>query len=268
MKIIVCIKQVPDHQAPRDSYVVKSNENRVEPRGIPPVLSDYDERALEAALKIRDALETDISITVLTLGKRISKPVMLKALAAGADDLIKVEDPSFDEASIDTYTKATFLAEAVRKIGQYDLVLLGRQSSDWNSGQAGFVLASVLKIPLITLARQIEIAGDTLRVTRALQHGWEVVESGLPAVVMVTNEVGELRYPTVIQRKNANNKPVLSWNSRDLSPPEQAERKIVVTAVSASQVRRRQCRFIEGATPQEAGERLATLLAEHKIVQR
>jgi electron transfer flavoprotein beta subunit len=268
MKIIVCIKQVPDHQAPRDSYVVNSKENRVEPRGIPPVLSDYDERALEAALKIRDALGTDVGITVLTLGKRISRPVMLKALAAGADDLVKVEDPIFDEESTDTYIKATFLAAAVRKIGQYDLLLLGRQSSDWNSGQTAFVLAALLKIPIITLAKQIAIVGNTLRVARALQHGWEVAESRLPAVVMVTNEMGELRYPTVIQRKNANAKPVLSWNSRDLSLPEPGERKIVVAAVAASQVRQRQCRFIEGATPQEAGERLAALLAAYKIVQQ
>ena len=265
MKIVVCIKQVPDHEAPRDSYVVKSNENRVEPRGIPPVLSYYDERALEGALKIRDSLKTDVSITVVTLGKRISRPVMLKALAAGADDLVKVEDPVFDEESIDTYTKAAFLAGAVRRIGQYDLVLLGRQSSDWNSGQTGFVLASLLKIPIITLAKQIEIVGNTLRVTRELQHGWEIVESCLPAVVTVT-DVGELRYPTMIQRRNANNRPVLSWNSRDISLNEPGERKIVVTALSASEIRQRQCRFIVGATPAEAGERLATLLLEHKIV--
>ena len=128
MKIIVCLKQVPDADAPRSSYSINARENRPELSGVPPVISYYDELALEAALRVRDANGADVHITALTLGKRISKPAMQLALAAGADELVKVEDPLFHEGVLDCHAKARLLTEAVRRIGPFDLVLVGRQS--------------------------------------------------------------------------------------------------------------------------------------------
>ena len=96
MHIIVCIKQVPDPEGPSESFDINTELNQVNPIGIPPVLSLFDENALEAALRIKDAHGQDTKITILSIGKRVSNAVMIKALAAGADELIKVEDPCFD----------------------------------------------------------------------------------------------------------------------------------------------------------------------------
>ena len=94
MKLIVCIKQVPDPEGPRESFVINHETGKVEPQGIPPVLSLFDENALEAALRIKDKDPGNVQVTLLSLGKKVSSAVMLKALAAGAYLSLKVRSPA------------------------------------------------------------------------------------------------------------------------------------------------------------------------------
>jgi electron transfer flavoprotein beta subunit len=266
MNVIVCMKQVPDPEGPQDCFVINPETVRVEPRGIPPVLSLFDENALEAALRIKDAHEDEVKITVISIGKRISNAVLQKALAVGADDLVKVEGEAFEAGGLDTLATASALAAAVRKIGAYDLILAGRQAADWNAGQVGIFLAGLLGIPAVTLARKVEIQGEQVVVQRLLPGGYEVVKAPMPAAVIASNEVGEMRYPTMIQRREAKKKPVKAWGAKDIGFEGALPNRLVLRRLFPLEMRQGQCRIIEGETPAEAGRNLARRLSDDGIL--
>ena len=145
MKIIVCIKQVPDPSASSSGTTVDSEAKRViPPQGTPPVMNPYDENALEAALRIKEA--HGARVTVISAGKNIAKTVLRKSLAVGADDLILLDDNAFDK--LDSYATAHVLAAAIRQAGDYDLILCGRQAADTDAGQVGSGNALRLPAPL------------------------------------------------------------------------------------------------------------------------
>jgi electron transfer flavoprotein beta subunit len=266
MKIIVCIKQVPDPEGPPSSFVVNSELNRVEPKGIPPVLSIFDENALEAALKIKDEMKDQCKVTVLSLGRKMSDAVLQKALAVGADELFKVEDESMDSALLDSHATASALSAAIKNIGGYDLILVGRQAADWNAGQAGIGIAALLGIPAITMARKITVRDHEVYVERVIAKGYEVVKSPLPAVVMVSNEVGQLRYPTMIQRREAKTKPNTTWNAENIGCTGKINNRVVIRKLYSPEVKKRKCTLIEGATFEDAGKKLAERLREDNIL--
>jgi electron transfer flavoprotein beta subunit len=260
MRIIVCIKQVPDPEGPPSSFIVNTELNRVEPKGIPPVLSIFDENALEAALKIKDEMNGSSRISVLTMGKKISDAVLQKALAVGADELFKVEDESFDSAVLDSFCTAGALSAAIKAIGEYDLILVGRQAADWNAGQTGIGIAVQLGIPAITMARKVTVRDNDIYVERIIAGGYEIIKSPLPAVVMVSNEIGQLRYPTMIQRREAKTKPTTSWNAEKIGYTSTMENKVVLQKLNAPELKKRRCHVIEGATFEDAGKKLAERL--------
>ena len=266
MHIIVCIKQVPDPEGPRDSFEINDELNQVQPIGIPPVLSLFDENALEAALRIKDTLGQNVKITVLSIGKRVSNAVMFKALAAGADELLKVEDPGFDSGKLDSFLTANVISRTIKKIGHYDLILVGRQAADWNSGQTGIYVAGNLGIPCITLAKKVDVESDSVLVERLRTNGYEVVKTGLPAVVMVSNEVGELRYPAMKERREAKNKPVTDWDAKEIEFDPSLKNKLVLKKLYSPVFESAQCKIIEGSTPEEAGKNLAKQLREDQVI--
>ena len=266
MNIIVCMKQVPDPEGPQDCFVINPETVRVEPRGIPPVLSLFDENALEAALRIKDAREDEVRITVISMGRRISNAVLQKALAVGADDLVKVEGEVFESGGMDSYAAASALAAAVSKIGVYDLILAGRQAADWNAGQVGTFLAGLLGIPAVTLARKVDIQGEQAVVERLLPNGYEVVEVPLPALVMASNEVGEMRYPTMIQRRDAKKKPVKAWGQEDIGFEGVRQHRLILRRLFLPEMRQGQCRIIQGETPAKAGRNLARRLRDDGVL--
>jgi len=123
LRIIVCAKEIPDPEAPLSDVSVNPETMEVIVDA-PQVISPFDENALEAALRIKE--DRDAKITVLSLGKKVSDTVLRKTLAAGADELILLQDTAFER--LDSYSTAAVLAEAIRKRGEYDLVLTGRQA--------------------------------------------------------------------------------------------------------------------------------------------
>ena len=267
MRIIVCIKQVPDHEASQEFFVINAEENKVEPKGIPPVLSLFDENALEAALRIKDADKENVKISVLSLGRQISKATMMLALAAGADEIIKVEDKTFESGYLDNFGIASALAAAIRKIGDYDLILVGRQAADWNAGQTGIGLAAMLDLPVITLAQKVDIDDGKVRVERIIDNGYEVVEAFLPAVVMASNEVGALRYPAMKERRLSKNKPIIGLEMDTIECNIEKENKVILHSLSAPRMSTRECRFITGTTPADAAKNLAQTLWENKVIE-
>ena len=266
MKIIVCLKQVPDPDGSRDSFVINQETHKVEPKGIPPVVSLFDENALEAAARIKDAGKVKVMMTLLSVGRKVSNAVMLKALAAGADELIKVEGEALDSGDLDSYQTASILVAAIKKIDKYDLILVGRQAADWNAGQVGIFIAGMLGVPVVTLARKIETDPDgTVLVERIISEGYEVVRCPLPAVIMVSNELGELRYPTMIERRDAKKKPITTWQVEDLGLDGTIGKKVKLHSLYKPEIKQVQCEVMAGETPADAGEKLARRLHEDKV---
>ena len=152
MQIVVCIKQVLDPEMPSSSFKIDREERRViPPQGTPPVLSPFDENALEAALRIKDG--HGAKVIALSMGDKLARPVLRKTLAAGADELILLEDPAFEYT--DSFTTAGVLAAAIRKIGDVEIIFTGRQAADWDSGITGCATAEELGVPCITVVRKV-----------------------------------------------------------------------------------------------------------------
>ena len=174
VEMIVCATQVLDPETPASAFRIDSEARRaVAPPNIPPVLNGFDENAVEAALRIKD--EVGGNVTVLSLGDRFAMDVMKKPLSMGADELVLVQDDAL--ADLDAYATAYALSEAIKRIGQYDLVLCGRQASDWDGAQVPQGVAEMLDLPCVTVAKRVDVVGSGLVVQRALPDGYEVVEA-------------------------------------------------------------------------------------------
>ncbi len=261
VNIIVCIKQVLDPEAPTSAYKVDDETNRMIQKGVPPVMSPFDENALEAALRIKDVHQS--KITVLSLGRNLSKAVLRKSLAAGADELILLEDDAFDD--LDSYTTASILSTAISKIGEYDIILAGIQAADSNAGVVGSGIAEILDIPSIITARKVELDDGKLRVERVLSDGYEVIEMPLPALITVSNELGELRSVALKEIMAAQKKPLTTWSAESLGVDPLPMRRARLLKLFIPQKESR-CEMLPGETAGELGANLALKLREKQII--
>jgi len=266
VNIIVCVKQVIDPEAPPASFKIDSTKNTATlPPSVSPVIDPYSEYAVEAALRVKDT--QDSKITVISLGTNLLPDVVKKPLSMGADELILLEDEAF--AGSDSWSTAYALAMAIKKVGDYDLIFCGRQASDWDAGQVGSGIAEILGLPSVTLAKKIDAADGKARIERVTDEGYEVVEVSLPAIVTVSNELGEPRYPTIKGIMAAKKKEKVTWKPADIGvEPSQVgaagQRSTLIKLFQP--VHEGKCEIIEGETPQEAGTNLALKLREAKIL--
>ena len=266
MNMIVCCKQVPDPEAPPASFKIDPASNKViPPPNVPPVISPFDENAVEAALKIKD--KQGGKITVLSMGNNLARDVVKKTLSMGADELVLLEDPAFEGG--DSWSNAYALAMAIKKIGQFDLVFCGRQAADWDSGQVGPGIAEILGIANVTLAKKVEIVDGKAKVERVLPDGYQVMEVTLPALITVSNELGEPRYATLKGIMAAAKKQPTVWKPADIgADPSKigaAGRKIKLLKLFQP-VRESKCEIITADSPAESGTKLAARLREAKLV--
>ncbi len=266
MNMIVCAKQVIDPEAPPASFKIDPTSNKVvPPSGVSPVISPFDENAVEAALRIKDAQGG--TITVISLGTNLLRDVVKKPLSMGADELILLEDEAFTEG--DSWSTAYALAMAIKKIGDYDLIFCGRQAADWDAGQVGSGIAEILGLPSVTVAKKIDITDSKARVERVTADGYEVIEVSLPALITVSNELGEARYPTIRGIMAAKKKEPIIWKPADI---EVDPAKIGASGRRAKvlklfqPVREGKCEILEGESPEEAAVNLALKLREAKIL--
>ncbi len=264
LNIIVCVKLVPDPEAPPTAMEVNAQEKRVVTKGVSPVINTFDESALEAAVTIKE--KTGGAITLLSAGKNISRAVILKAMAAGVDEAILVEDNTFDFTAADSWITAAILHQAIKKmVDKFDLILCGRQASDTNAGQVGIGLSRLLDIPAVTLAQNIQVEANGVMVERVLPDGYEVLKVDIPALVTVSGEFGELRLAGIQDIKAAKKLPqkVLSLQDLEMAAPVEG---LVETVSLAAPSRERDCRVVEGDTPAEAGKKLARKMQEDKVI--
>src|SRR5687768_16248539 len=166
MHIVVCVKQVPNPEAAFSMLKVDEQARKVVPAaGLQLVMSPFDEQALEAAVRVRDA-GAEVKITALCVGPESARNTLKHALAMGADEAILVRDD--DAADAASETTAHVIACAIRRLPAADLVLTGRQAADWDAGIVGCGIAELLGMPVVTFARKVEVSAGAVRVERVL----------------------------------------------------------------------------------------------------
>jgi electron transfer flavoprotein beta subunit len=209
MNIVVAIKQVPETTEVR----VDPKTNALIREGIKSVINPFDENALEAALQLKEAVGG--KVTVISMGPPQAEEALRHAVAMGADEAILLCDGAFRGS--DTLATSYTLAAAVRKIGDVDLVLCGKQAIDGDTGQVGPGLAERLGIPQVTFAINLEIANGKLCARRVLDDFFEVIEVRLPAVVTVVKQINEPRFPNMRNVLKAKRVVITKWGLADLA---------------------------------------------------
>jgi electron transfer flavoprotein beta subunit len=189
--------------------------------------------------------------------------VVKASLAAGADQLVLLEDVSFGD--FNTYQTANALTAAINKLGPFDLILCGIQAADTNAGQVGTGIASLLGIPCISFARKVELNADRVKVERASPTGYEILEAPTPCVVTTGYEVGALREPGVEAFMSAGNKPLTVWDARALGL-DSGKASYVRFLKMYQPTHDTKCEMIEGASPEEKAVKLVTKLKDIKAI--
>jgi electron transfer flavoprotein beta subunit len=259
LKIVVCVKQVPDTAA---KVVVE--DGQVTWGDAPLVINPWDEYAVETALLQGE--EHGGEVTVISVGGEDAKEALKHALAMGCGNAILISDPSIKNA--DSLVTSQVLAAAIRKLGEVDVVFFGKQAIDGDVGVTAAQTARVLGWPALTLVSaisELDPGSKTISVERSVEEGRQVVTGQLPAVVSVVKDIGEPRYPSFMGIRKASKAEIPLWSLADLgaevsdpvvawpdlfNPPKQE----VVTEI------------ISGGSAQEIAEALAEKIIEEKVL--
>jgi electron transfer flavoprotein beta subunit len=209
MNIVVCVKYVPDAQSDRTFNVSDNTTDRV---GVDGLLSELDEYAVEAALKLVEAGEGEV--TVVTIGPDQAADALKKALQMGADKAVHVSDEAIHGS--DAVATSLVLAEAIKKVGQPDLVLTGMASTDGTMSVVPAMLAERLGLPQVTFASELAVEGGQVTIRRDGDAASETIVASLPALVSVTDQINEPRYPSFKGIMAAKKKPVENWGLAEL----------------------------------------------------
>ncbi len=256
MKIIACIKQVPDSEAK-----VTASGEQISWGEAPLVINPFDEYAVEGALQQKEAQGG--TVTVLCIGDESARDAIKHGLSMGADDAVLVTDPAL--GNLDTQGAARVLAAAINKIGGVDLVVFGRQTLDNGSGLTGPQTARVLNWPMLGLAGQIKVVGGEITVERVIEEGRQTVKAKLPAVVSVVQSIGEPRYPSFMGIRKASKANIPSWSLGDLGLAAPAA-VIQRSQLMNPPVRDTTCEIIPGDSPDAIAEILADKILAEKVL--
>ncbi|MBI4596570.1 MAG: electron transfer flavoprotein subunit beta/FixA family protein [Candidatus Tectomicrobia bacterium] len=212
LKIIVCVKPVPDpsHWSELSLDPVLKTLKR---EGIPSVVNHLDKHALEEALRIKESLGAEI--TAISMAPPWAKTNIKETLAMGADRGVLLSDQLF--AGSDTLATARVLAEGIKKLGHFDLILMGNLSLDGSTGQVGPQLAELLGLHEVTLVKELQVLPNgKLRLTRKLEAEDQAAESNMPLLITVVKEINTPRYTSLLGILEAEQKEIIVWNIQDL----------------------------------------------------
>jgi electron transfer flavoprotein beta subunit len=262
MKIIVCVKQVPD-----------TNEVRIDPEkgtlireGVPSILNPDDANALEEALRIKDQ-DPDTHVTVLSMGPPQAKDMLTDCLAMGADEAILLSDRALGGS--DTWATSNAIAAGIRKIGEYDLIFAGRQAIDGDTAQVGPQIAEKLGLPQVTYVKEFKLEGRKVSVKRALENGYELIELQLPCLLTAIKGLNKPRYMSVPGIYKACMQEITIWNAQDIGVDlNTVGLKASPTNVFRSFTPKPKGKgvTVEGETPKEmAGSLIGSLREKHII---
>ena len=262
MKIVVCVKQVPDTKGG-----VKFNPDGTLDRGAMLTIMNPDDKAgLEAALRIKD--EYGAEVTVLTMGLPKADAVLREALAMGADNAVLVTDRCLGGA--DTWATSSTIAAAIHEMGDYDLIITGRQAIDGDTAQVGPEIAEHLGLPQITYALDIIEKDGDIQVKRECDEGYDMISTQLPAVVTVVRLPYEPRYPTIKSKMAAKKKeipvlteediPAISLERCGLSGSPTKVKKTYTPVTEKNGVK------LEGMEAEDAAKEVVKLIYDAKIL--
>ena len=220
MNVIVCIKQVPDTAEVK----INPETGTLMREGIPSIVNPFDTFAIEEALCLKEKFGG--RVTVLTMGPPQAVEALKEALAMGADEAILLSDRAF--AGSDTWATAYTLAEAIRKLGAFDIVLCGKQAIDGDTGQVGPGIAVQLAVPALTYVSKINRvelapAPGVIEVERVLDEGRETLLAALPVLLTVVKDINIPRLTTIADIRRAVRMKIPTWKAADLAGADPAK---------------------------------------------
>ena len=256
MKIIACIKQVPDSEAK-----VKAEGGQVSWGDAPLVINPFDEYAVEGALQQKEA--TGGTVTALCVGGESAKDALKHALAMGADDAVLVSDAALND--LDTVGAAHVLAAAINKIGGADMVIFGRQTLDNGAGLTPAQTARIIGWPMLGLAGQIKVDGGSVTVERVLEEGRQTVSAKMPVVLSVVQSIGEPRYPSFMGIRKASKATIPVWSLTDINTVAPAP-VITRTELMNPPAQEKEVEMITGDSAAEIADKLADKILAEKVL--
>ena len=259
MKIVVCVKQVPDSAAKLVAVDGKPNWG-----DLPLVINPWDEYAVEAALQQAEAQNG--SVIALSMGGETSKEALKHALAMGCSEAILISDPALSQA--DSQVTSRTLAAAIQKIGQVDLAFLGRQAIDTDTGLTTAQTARLLGWPALTLVAvisSIDLSSRTIKVHRSVEEGRIIVNAKLPAVLSIVKDFGEPRYPSFMGIRKASRAEIPIWSLADIGLSN-LQSNVTWLEISNPPQRQITNELITGGSPQEIADALAEKILAEKIL--
>ena len=259
MNIVVCIKQVPDSAAK-----VTVEGGKVTWGDAPLVINPWDEYAVEVALLQKEAYGAEV--IAISLGGESSKEALKHALAMGCGQAILISDPALEGA--DSQAVAKVLAAAIQKVGDVKAAFFGRQAIDGDMGVTAAQTGRVLGWPVLSLVSVMKVfdpAGDKVEVERTVEEGRQVVESRLPAVLSVSKDIGEPRYPSFMGIRKASRAEIPVWNLAELGAGAPAA-AVRWPEILNPPVREVTTEMITGDSPQDIAEKLADKILGEKVL--
>jgi electron transfer flavoprotein beta subunit len=209
MNVVVCLKQVPG----TTEVKINPQTNTLIRQGIPNIINPFDAYALEEGVRLKE--KQGGKATALSMGPPQAVEMLREAISLGADEAVLLSDSAF--AGADTWATAFTLAGAIKKMGQFDLVICGRQSTDGDTAQVGPELSEMLGVPFIAYVGKIEeIKDGQVRVVRMIDEGHEVIQSSLPLVITVTKEINIPRLPSLRGIARSKSARITTWTVQDL----------------------------------------------------
>lgn len=261
MKIVVCIKQVPDTM----DVKINPKTNNLDREGITSVINPFDNNAIEEALRLKEKYGAEVH--VVTMGPPQGKKALKKALAMGCDKGYLISDRALGGA--DTLATGYTLAKAIEKIGNVDIVFCGRQAIDADTGQTGPIIAEFLNINQVTYASELEIDGDYAIITRLLENCTQKVKVKMPLVITAAKELNDPRYATPITIMEASDREIITQNATDIEcDPErigQTGSPSIVQSIFPSKSNANQATLLQGST-EEIAKQIIGVLEENKII--
>jgi electron transfer flavoprotein beta subunit len=210
MKIIVCIKQVPD----TTEIKINPETNTLVREGVPSIINPFDMYAIEEGLRLKE--KHGGSVVVMTMGPPQAVEALKEAISLGADEVVLVSDRAF--AGSDTLATGYTLSKAIEKVGEADLVICGKQALDGDTGQVGPGIAEILDVPFVPYVSRIESVEEGKMTARSMtDSGYDLIESPLPACITVVKEINEPRLPSLRGRMRAKKTEPTVFTAEDLA---------------------------------------------------
>lgn len=216
MNVLVLIKQVPE----TTDVKIDPETNTLIRAGVQSIINPFDMYAIEEGIRIKERIGGDSKVVVISMGPPQAIGALKEAVSMGCDEAVLLSDRKF--AGSDTWATSYTLSQAIRKFGDFKVILCGKQASDGDTAQVGPGVSTHLDIPQVTYVKKIEeITKEKARVERMTEEGYEVIETSLPAVFTVVKEINEPRLPSLRGKMKAKKIEIPTWTAEDISCDEE-----------------------------------------------